>query len=139
MSTENKCVILIDDALSLGLVANTAAILGMSLGKKHPELIGPDTLDGDQFLHSGIIYIPVPILKSNRKNLFDLRNRLYQKDYQNIETVDFTNLAQSCKTYEEYMDRFQQMKATDLQYMGIGLYGPKKIINKLTGNLSLLK
>lgn len=34
MSTENKCVILIDDALSLGLVANTAAILGMSLGKK---------------------------------------------------------------------------------------------------------
>ncbi len=37
------------------------------------------------------------------------------------------------------MDRFQQMKATDLQYMGIGLYGPKKIINKLTGNLSLLK
>ena len=41
MSLENeKCVIVMDEGLPLGLIANTAAILGITLGKTLPEVVG---------------------------------------------------------------------------------------------------
>ena len=35
-----KCVIVADGALPPGLIANTAAILGITLGKNLPEAVG---------------------------------------------------------------------------------------------------
>lgn len=42
-----KCVLVIDEELPLGIIANSAAILGMTLGKRMPELVGTDVLDKD--------------------------------------------------------------------------------------------
>ena len=39
-----KCVLVIDGTLPLGLIANTAAILGITLGKHLPQAVGPDCL-----------------------------------------------------------------------------------------------
>jgi len=64
-----KCVLLIDSDLSIGLLANTAAVLALTIGKRAEGIIGPDVVDGS----------------------------------------------------------------------GIALYGDRKKINKLTGNLSLLR
>ena len=36
----------LDENLPLGLLANTAAILGITLGKHMPEAVGADVLDG---------------------------------------------------------------------------------------------
>ena len=33
-----KCVMVIDEHLPLGIIANTAAIMGITLGKKMPEV-----------------------------------------------------------------------------------------------------
>ena len=47
MSLENeKCVIVMDEGLPLGLIANTAAILGITLGKTLPEVVGA-AVEGD--------------------------------------------------------------------------------------------
>ncbi|MCT8193054.1 DUF2000 domain-containing protein, partial [Pseudomonas monteilii] len=40
MNNQEKCVMIIDEQLPIGLVANTAAILGATLGKLFPEGIG---------------------------------------------------------------------------------------------------
>ena len=56
-----KCVIILDEGLPLGLLANTAAILGITLGKKMPETVGPDVTDRTGSEHLGIIEFPVPI------------------------------------------------------------------------------
>ncbi len=36
----SKCVIIVDEELSLGMIANTSSILGITLGKHIPELVG---------------------------------------------------------------------------------------------------
>ena len=40
-----KCVMVIDESLPLGIIANTAAIMGITLGKKMPEVVGADVTD----------------------------------------------------------------------------------------------
>lgn len=40
-----KCVMIIDESLPLGIIANTAAIMGITLGKQMPEVVGEDVYD----------------------------------------------------------------------------------------------
>lgn len=43
MNLQNeKCVMVIDEKLPLGVIANAAAIMGITLGKKMPEVVGAD-------------------------------------------------------------------------------------------------
>ena len=50
-----KCVMVIDEHLPLGIIANTAAIMGITLGKKMPEVVGADVTDKTGNEHLGII------------------------------------------------------------------------------------
>lgn len=136
---DKKCVIIIDENLPLGLIANTAAILGNTLGSRIPEVVGKDIFDKNNNMHLGIIEIPIPILKGNENLLFNLREKLYKKNYRDILIADFSNLAQGCKTYEEFIQKMQNTEYNELKYYGILLFGDKKKINKLTGNLGLLR
>ncbi|HHL2498346.1 TPA: DUF2000 domain-containing protein [Yersinia enterocolitica] len=131
----NKCVIIIDSSLSQGLIANTAAVLTLSLGKLHPELIGEDNFNGDGGKHKGITTIPIPILITHGEHIRELRSLL------NDETtvVDFSNIAQLTKSYQDYSNRLAITKATEISYLGIIVYGNKKIISRYTGNLGLLR
>ena len=45
----NKCVMVIDEALPLGVIANTAGIMGITLGKYIPETIGPVVTDKKRY------------------------------------------------------------------------------------------
>ena len=38
---DEKCVMILDERLPLGIMANTAAILGITLGKAMPEISAP--------------------------------------------------------------------------------------------------
>ena len=53
--------------------------------------------------------------------------------------VDFTTLAQSCRTYEEYTSRMAETPESDLEYIGLGIFAHKKIVNKCTGSLKLIR
>ncbi len=50
-SEVTKNIIIIDEDLPRGVIANTTAILGMTLGKRKPKLIGGDTFDKDSSIH----------------------------------------------------------------------------------------
>lgn len=132
-----KCVMIIDESLPLGEIANTAAVLGVTLGGKLPEAVGESVVDGTGNSHVGVIKIPIPILKANRKEIGKLRLRLYEEQFKDLTAVDFTGLAQSCKTYEEYIDKMSY--TSELDYIGLAICGDKRKINSLTGNLPLLK
>ncbi|WP_066193427.1 DUF2000 domain-containing protein [Gracilibacillus timonensis] len=136
---ETKTVLVIDENLPLGLIANTAAILGVTLGMKAPEMIGEDVSDHSGVKHAGIVKTPVPILKGNAELLHQLRDRMLTKEFTNLTVVDFSNAAQSCKTYDEYIKKLQKMDKTDYLYYGLGIYGEKRKVNQLTGNLALLR
>lgn len=134
-----KCVIVMDGQLPLGLLANTAAILGITLGKKMPEVVGADVTDISGSPHLGIIEFPVPILKGTAQSVKAMREKLYEPEFAELTVVDFSDLAQSCKTYPEFVEKMKTASASDLNYLGLAICGAKKKVNRLTGSLPLLR
>lgn len=134
-----KCVMVIDESLPLGLITNTAAIMGITLGKRMPEVVGADVTDKSGNEHLGIIEFPVPVLKGSQEKLKVIRKRLYEPEFQELTVVDFSDLAQSCKTYEEYIEKMSDIPESGLQYLGLAICGAKKKVNKLTGSMPLLR
>ena len=134
-----KCVIVVDGALPPGLAANTAAILGITLGKNLPEAVGPDVTDGSGVLHPGIIAFPVPVLRGDRGSLRALREKLRTPPFSALFAADFSNLAQGCRTYGEFQETLAAAQEDSLQYLGIAVCGEKRLVNRLTGNLPLLR
>ncbi|WP_122642768.1 DUF2000 domain-containing protein [Luxibacter massiliensis] len=140
MDLQNKkCVMVIDENLPLGIIANTAAIMGITLGKKMPGVVGSDVVDKTGNEHLGIIEFPVPILKGSMDSIKAIREKLYEPDFSDLTVVDFSDLAQSCKTYDEFIGKMGTAAETDLNYFGIAICGAKKKVNKLTGNIPLLR
>lgn len=140
MNTEStKCVMIIDESLPLGIIANTAAILGITLGSRVPEAVGEDVFDKNGNIHLGIIKFPVPVLKGNIGIVRNIRQKLCTEEFREITAADFSDTAQSCKTYDEYIEKIGAASEEDLHYMGLCLCGERKKINKLTANLPLLR
>lgn len=134
-----KCVMVIDQNLPLGIIANTAAILGFTLGKKRPDVVGADVTDQNGNPHLGIVALPVPILKGSPESIQDIRRKLYQPDYQDLVVVDFSDAAQGCNIYSEFIELMAGTPETDLHYFGVAICGDKKKVNKLTGSMPLLR
>ena len=134
-----KCVMVIDENLPLGIIANTAAIMGITLGKKMPQVVGADVMDQSGSEHLGIIESPVPVLKGSTETIKEIREKLYQPDFQDLTVVDFSDLAQGCKTYDEFIEKMGHVPESRLQYFGLAICGAKKKVNKLTGSMPLLR
>ena len=134
-----KCVMIFDESLPVGVIANTAAIMGASLGKADPEVVGITPVDMDGNEHSGLIQVPVPILKSDSDTIQDIRKKALDTYGEDIDIIDFTDIAQKSMTYDDYLNNYKATAGDDISYLGLTLCGPKKAINKLTGNLSLLR
>lgn len=134
-----KCVVVVDEALPQGLIANTAAILGITLGRALPEAVGADVWDGSGILHPGIITFPVPILRGDAAALRALREALRTAPFSGLFAADFSDLAQGCKTYGEFQEKMAAAPEDGLRYLGIIVCGEKKLVNRLTGSLPLLR
>lgn len=137
--TEEKCVIVVDQDMELGNMANVISILSISLGKLREDIVGEDTVDADQHMHGGLIQVPVPVLKATGEKICELRNRLFGENFADVSCVDFTDVAQKCMTYEDYTNTMKTTASGDFIYYGLALAGNKKKINKLTGSLGLLR
>ena len=138
MNKEVRTVVY-DEQLPLRIIANTAAIMGITLGMAMPEVVGADVRDESGHTYLGIIEFPVPILRGSPESIKALREKLYEPDFQALTVVDFSDLAQSCKTYDEFIGRMAQVPESTLQYFGVAVCGAKKKVNKLTGSLPLLR
>jgi len=134
-----KCVMIIDEELPMGIISNTAAIMGVTLGKHMPYTVGVDVVDKTGNNHLGIIEFPIPILKGNSELIKELRKKLYQPEFSEFTVVDFSDVAQSCNTYKEFTEKIANVPESGLQYFGVAICGNKKLVNKLTGSLPLLR
>jgi len=137
VNAPDKCVIVVDGDLPVGLALNTAAILSLTIGRHVDGVLGDDVKDADGFLHRGITGIPVPILRGDTASLASLMVRAAAVP--EVFVVDFTRTAQTSRTYDEYISRMSEIGTGDLPYAGVGLAGPKKPVDKLVGNFSLYR
>ncbi|MFT2112064.1 DUF2000 domain-containing protein [Marinomonas sp. 2405UD68-3] len=132
---KHKCTIVVDQDLNVGLSMNAASVIGISFGKTISNIVGPDMQSQDDVNYPGVIYSPLPVLKTTRKSVMDLLSVAEQDE--EIHCMPFSALAQSCKTYDEYGERINSTNSESIELVAIGLVGPKKKITKLTGNLPL--
>ena len=135
-----KLVMVINRDLPLGLVANTAAVLGISLSKIYQEdIVGGDIVDADGNLHLGITAQTIPILSASREQVKEIREAMFEPAFAEVAAIDFSEAAQRCLNYEQYVRSLAQLSAEELFYLGVCMYGPKKKVSKLTGSLPLLR
>ncbi|MCB0193866.1 MAG: DUF2000 domain-containing protein [Anaerolineae bacterium] len=134
-----KCVIIINQTLPLGLIANTAAVLAMSIGDKIKGIVGEDILDRDETLHRGITQLSIPMLKGDDARIRTIRTKILEMDGDDIFYVDFCDVAQKSRDYDQYKAQLRQTAVDNLHYLGLAIYGPDQAIRSLTGNLGLLR
>lgn len=134
-----KCVMIIDKELPAGFIANTAAALGLSLGGHVDGLNGPEVADKAQNRHLGITRIPIPILAAGREQIKAIYERVRSESIPDMTVIGFSSVAQKCNKYEEYMERMGYTEPEHLDYLGICLYGPQKLVTKLSGSIPMLR
>jgi hypothetical protein len=132
-----KCVMVIDSRLPLGLSVNTAGLLGATLGRRIERIIGPDVIDASGKNHTGILNVPLPILSADADTIKAIREKAMK--FGELLVIDFTETAQREVRYEDYTGKLAITPSEELKYLGVALYGPKKRVNKLVGNLPLLR
>lgn len=133
----DRCVIVINQDLPLGLAINAASIVGIGIGNKIKQLIGQDLISVDGVDYPGVISSSLPILKTTNEMIKKIQN-----DCSKLEEVyflPFSLIAQSCKNYDDYAKKLTSTQDQDIQIAAIGLVGKKSKVNKLTGNLLLFK
>jgi hypothetical protein len=121
----------------MGLAVNAASVLSVTLGARIEGLVGEDVKDADGVSHAGVIYTPLPVLAQEPADL--VRTLAAVAHDEDVFFVSFSSLAQSCKVYEEYIERMATTPTDALEPVGIAMYGPKKKVNKLVGSLPLLR
>ncbi len=131
-----KIVMVVNNELTPGLIANTTAVLGVSLGNRTLDIVGDDCKDSDNCIHKGITKVSIPVLSSTGENLREIY--LGCLDNSGIEMIGFNKLAQSCRNYEDYRGKLGNTKNGELQFSGICIFGNRKTIDGMTGSLSLL-
>jgi hypothetical protein len=134
-----KCVMIINEKLPRGLIANTSAVLALSIGDKIKGIVGEDVTDQDGQLHRGITQLSIPLLKGDSDSIRAIRSRLLENGSEDIFFVDFCDVAQKSRTYDEYRSKLNRTPADQLNYLGIAIYGPVEKVNRLTGSIGLLR
>jgi hypothetical protein len=130
---------IINQDLPVGLIANTAAVLALTIGHKVDGISGQDVEDSDGQVHTGITQVPIPLLKGDSNLIRSTRAKLLDMDPEQVFFVDVCDVAQQSKTYAQYEARLRETPVEQLTYLGIAICGPKKQVNTLTGHIGLLR
>lgn len=130
-----KIVMVVNQSLSPGLAANTAAVLGISLGQSNPGIVGPEVADASCHCHEGITRHTIPVLASDAPTLA----QIFQHGTQDpdIRIMGFNTIAQQSRHYDEYARKLAQVPTPDLVFSGLCILGTPGAVNSLTGTLKL--
>jgi hypothetical protein len=128
-----RCVIVVDEALPPGKASNAAAVVAFTLGQRHSHLVGEPLREQDGTAHPGLIPIGIPVLKATADQL----NALRQKSLAHCDVVDFPVQGQATVDYDAFLHAVRVLPGESLQYLAVGLVGPRKKVGKLVGDFAL--
>lgn len=134
-ATPNRCVMVMDRELSGGILANAIAVIALTVGQRHPVLVGEDLVDASGVTHPGLIPTGIPMLCASQAELQRIRQEALGRD---CDVVDFPVEGQQTKNYEEFGAMVSQIPSDDLKYTGLALIGQKKTISKIVKKIELM-
>jgi hypothetical protein len=132
-----RAAVVIDGGLPSGHAANAAAVLSVTLGSVVDGLPGPDAIDGSGGRHPGLIPFGLPILAGSADTIRAMRDRAAGAE--DVTVIDFPMQGQQTNDYDEFCAMVAGTPAAELRYLGVAVYGPRRVINKLVGGFSLLR
>ncbi|WP_414439485.1 DUF2000 domain-containing protein [Burkholderia sp. 22PA0106] len=131
-----RCVIVVDSQLPPGRAANAAAVLALTIGQRHPALVGPPLVDAGGIAHPGLIPIGIAVLAADADALPAIRDKAVAAG---CDVVDFPVQGQQTTDYSAFRDAVALVDTATLRYVGVALAGARKPIGKIVANLGLLK
>ncbi|MBB3457798.1 hypothetical protein FHT86_006116 [Rhizobium sp. BK313] len=138
MLPDIRLAIVVNPALPLGLIANTAGAIAIGLGAKFPALAARQLSDREGRTIDISSNMPVPVLQADAEAIRSLLLKtLPQQDDRAI--VPFPAFARSLHDYREYEATFPDHNLAGEVIDGLGLAGPSKWVKSLTGSLKLLR
>ena len=131
-----RSVIVIDRELPKGLAANAAAVLCMTLGARHPGLVGADFTDASGEEHLGLFPTGLPVLGAAANELPAIRAAARERG---LFVAGMPSFGHQTNDYDEFRAAVAATQPDELVYLGILISGPKKPVRAVTGQLGLLR
>lgn len=131
-----RCTIVMNSSLSGGLLANAIGVIALTVGKRHPVLVGEPLIDASGVEHPGLIPTGIPMLCTDEGALKELRKAALEKG---CDVIDFPVEGQQTKDYGEFLAATRNIREENMKYLGIALIGSKKTISKLTGKCRMIE
>ncbi|KAF1305068.1 DUF2000 domain-containing protein [Candidatus Enterococcus willemsii] len=133
-----RIAIVLDKNLNAGEVGNVSAILMGDLASKQPDIFFEEKLnDLSQAPHATIKYSTV-VLKSGSLALLNFVDRLHTNE--EVSFVLFSRTGQKLNNaYEQYKEKIATSSSSELEPIGVAVFGEDAIVRELTKKFSLLK
>lgn len=131
---EKRCVVILNSDLPTGKATNAAAVISLTLGQRHPELVGEPLIDADSRVWPGLIPVGIPVLAATNEQL---RALLQCGGEPEFDTIIFPVEGQMTVDYAAFREAVRQIPGESLAHLGLGIVGPKSALRKLTAKLAL--
>ncbi|MEV5556252.1 DUF2000 domain-containing protein [Nonomuraea wenchangensis] len=130
-----KWVIVLDRDLPRGLQANAAACLAASVGVAVPDIVGEGGVDAAGAAHAGLPWTGCTVLAAPAAIVRRIRDDAAAEP--DLVMADMADLAQRASVYNDYLAALA--RAEEPSYYAVSLFGPRGVVERLTGRLPLLR
>ncbi|WP_278496839.1 DUF2000 domain-containing protein [Pantoea vagans] len=131
---DKRCVMILNAALPPGKATNAAAVIALTLGQRHPTLVGDALEDAEKYPSPGLITTGIPVLAASDQELDVLREQCEQAEY---DLVLFPEAGQSTTDYQALGEVLRQQPRQQWRLLGLAIVGDKRALRKLTAKLAL--
>jgi len=132
---EMRCVAVIDTSLPTGKAANAAAVMALTMGARHPHLVGQPLTDASGNQHPGLIPIGIAVLGAPESELAAVREKARSIG---MDVVDFPVQGQQTNDYAQFQNLVRATAPGDVRYLGVMIYGEKRKVARIVGRYRLL-
>jgi len=135
MIYETKTALVLRHELAAWQIANVAAFLAGGLGGTHPHLMGELYRDGSGKAYTALIREPVFVYGGTVEELRRTHQRALSR-----ELVPAVYIEAMFKTTNDADNRtaFAAAPVDALDFVGVGVHGPRKVIDKVVNGLKFL-
>jgi hypothetical protein len=136
--TTHKFVVVLNKKIEPGVALNAAAhmaacLAGQASEEDRENMMFVNYKDADEGIHP-VSALSLIVLRARNSN--QIRRARNDAAQQGVLFVDFLE-SMTKDTYVEQMERTGQLKEEELEYWGLCLFGPKEVLDTITGKFSM--